>query len=132
MGPQLSCTKVTLETVRKTLEMVRPSFIYGLEESSPKDHIHQRGSGFNHILARLAHDKNTAIAFSLASLHSPTKRPQILGRISQNIAICRKYAVRTHIASFATEPAHMRGPHDIASLFALLGMHPTEIKNSFN
>ena len=41
-----------------------------------------------------------------------------------NIRLCRTYLVRTAIASLAANPLDLRGPLDIISLFARLGMEP--------
>jgi RNase P/RNase MRP subunit p30 len=50
----------------------------------------------------------------------------------QNISLCQKYKVRTAIGSFAEYPFHLRAPHDIISLFIMLGMDTKKIKESLN
>ena len=115
-----SCAKCTPDNIRNLVEHVKPEFIFGLEESMPKDYIHQRGSGINHIIAKLAAQNGTAIAFSLASLQKD--RARIMGRMKQNIELCRKFKCRMLIGSFASSPLEMRAPGDIQSLFTLLGI----------
>ena len=39
----------------------------------------------------------------------------------QNIDLCRKYKVKMLIASFAKDPSGMKSPHDLISLFKVLG-----------
>lgn len=114
------------------IESKKIKLIYGFEEVHKKDHLHQRASGLNHVLCGIANKNNVAVGFSYSSLFS--KNPQtaslIMGRMMQNIALCRKYQVKTAIASFAKSPYELRAPHDIASLFAVLGMDGKKIKES--
>ena len=90
--------------------------------------MHQRGSGLDHILSKLAHDKKVAIGFSLSSIMNSKNKNIILGRMMQNIMLCRKYSVKAVIASFAETPFGMRSPYDMMSLFAVLGMRQEEVK----
>jgi RNase P/RNase MRP subunit p30 len=48
----------------------------------------------------------------------------------QNIKLCQKYKVKTVIASFSEKPFDLRSPHDVKSLFAILGMNSNLIKKS--
>jgi len=117
---------------RILVESKKISIIYGFEESHRKDYMHQRASGLNHIICELAGKNNVAVGFSYSSLFN--KKPEtsslIMGRMMQNIALCRKYKVKTAIASFAPSPYELRAPHDIASMFAVLGMDRKKVKES--
>ena len=117
---------------REIIEKSRSDLVFSLEEYSKKDFMHQRGSGLNHIMAKLAHVNNIMIGFSLNSILNSDKKHMILGRIMQNIKLCRKYKVKMMIASFAFDPMEMRSPHDLMSLFLKLGMHQKEAKDSLN
>ena len=120
------------EQDRPVLERGSADILFGVESSQPKDFMHQRGSGLNHVLCALAKKNDVAIGFSFASILEKigSQRAQLLGRMMQNIRLCRKYKVKTVIASFATDPWQMRSPHDLQSFFIMLGMHPSEAKNS--
>jgi RNase P/RNase MRP subunit p30 len=50
----------------------------------------------------------------------------------QNIDFCRKYKIKTAIASFARNPYEMRGPRDLMSFGIVLGMHPKEANDSLD
>ncbi len=117
---------------RLVLEKSKADVLFGLEESAVKDFMHQRASGLNQILCRLAAKNNMLIGFSFSSLlsSSGSRKAQIFGRMMQNIALCRKYNVKTAIASFAKSPYEMRASRDLEALFALAGMHPKECKES--
>jgi hypothetical protein len=111
-----------------TVEHTPPSVLFDLEASPRHDALHQRASGLNHILARQCAKQRVAVGFSLHAILSAgsERRAVLLGRISQNIGLCRKFKVPMRIGSFARTPGGMRNPADIAALFRTLGMHPSE------
>jgi RNase P/RNase MRP subunit p30 len=109
----------------EVLEQSKANLVFGLENSSRKDFMHQRASGLNHTISKLARDKNIMVGFSLDQILKFNDPSVILGRISQNIRICRKYNVKTIFASFAKDPFMMRDPKDLATFFKFLS-------NSFN
>jgi len=118
------------ENNREIIEVSKANLIFSIEENNKRDFMHQRASGLNQILCKLAKQNNVAIGFSLSSILDSKNKHVILGRIMQNIKLCRKYKVKTVIASFASNPYEMRSPYDIISLFVSLGMHPKEAKDS--
>jgi RNase P/RNase MRP subunit p30 len=122
------------EDNRPAFEQSRPSLVFALEEAQSRDYMHQRGSGLNHILCRLAKENKVKIGFSFNSILAANTltRAQILGRIQQNIKLCRKYKCVTVIASFAKTPFEMRSPQNLMAFFIELGMHQKEAKDSLN
>ena len=121
------------KNLRQVIENSPVEVIFGLEEMSGSDFLHHRASGLNQVLCNLLNKKNKMIGFSFSSLlrASPLKRAQIIGRMRQNFRLCRKYKVKTVIASFARNPYEMRGQADLAGLFLSLGMDPGMVKASF-
>ena len=109
------------EKDRLFIESKKIRIIYGFEESGKKDFMHQRASGLNHILCELAKGNNVSVGFSYSSIISSKNPALIMGRMMQNISLCRKYKVDTLIASFSSNPFELRQPHDLLSLFKLLG-----------
>ena len=103
---------------RQLLEGSKIKMIYGFEQSPLKDRMHQTISGLNHILCEIAKKNIISIGFSYSFLENPT----IIGRMMQNIELCRKYKVKMIFASFAKDPMHLRQAHDVNSLFRLLGV----------
>jgi RNase P/RNase MRP subunit p30 len=102
------------------IERSQINMIFGLEENFRKDFIHQRASGLNQVLCKLANKKEVSIGFSLKSILESKNRHEILGRMVQNMILCKKFKVRTAIVSLAQKPLEMRDVHDIASLFRVL------------
>src|SRR3989338_8551340 len=113
---------------RDVMEKVYADLIFSLEEASRKDFMHQRGSGLDNVLAKLAHDNSVSIGFSISSILSSKNKNIIMGRIMQNIRLCRKYKTKMVIASFAASPYHMRSPHDIISMLSFFGMAQQEAR----
>jgi len=105
---------------KDTIERLKPNIIFSFEENTRKDFIHQRASGLNHILCKSAKENNVIIGFSIKSILDAENKQEILGRMMQNIRICRKYKIKTIIASFAQRPLEMRNVHDLTSLFEIL------------
>ena len=116
---------------REIMEKSKADMVFSFEESPKKDFIHQRASGLNHILCKLAKENNITIGFSLSSILNSKNKQVVLGRIMQNIKLCRKFRVKTAVASFAQKPFEMRGSHDLRSLFEILGSkNPAFLKES--
>lgn len=105
--------------------------ITGLEKLEKSDSLHQRNSGFNQTLAKLSKKNKITIAFNFNDIIESKNKAQIIGRMTQNIKLCRKYKVKMIIASFAKNKYQMRNPKDLMSLFILIGMTPKEAQNAF-
>ena len=121
------------DRLRSAIEMKQADLFYDVETVTKKDYLHHRGSGLNHVLATLLHKKGSGIAFAFSMLlHADLgRRAQLIGRIQQNIMLCRKYDVPMVVASFAGRPYEMRSPHDLTALFKDVGMHPKEIMDGW-
>lgn len=117
---------------RQAMERSARGIIFGLELVERKDSMHARRSGLNHVLCRICHEKEKMVAFSFGDVlgASSWQRAIILGRMMQNSDFCRRFKVRTSIASFAREPYGMRAPHDLIAWGIALGMHPKDAKDS--
>ncbi len=116
------------EKDRFFIESKKIKLIYGFEELYKKDYLHQRASGLNHVLCELARKNKVEVGFSYSSIINSKNNALLMGRIMQNLGLCRKYKVNIAVASFSSNPFDLRHHHDIASLFKLLG---TDAKNNF-
>ena len=81
-------------------------------------------------ICRFACKNGVIAAFSFSSLLNSGNSPLFLGRIRQNIKLCRKYGVKTAIASLSDNPFWMRSPHDLKALLLSLGMDTENAKKS--
>ena len=96
-----------------------------------RDFMHQRNSGLNHVLCHLAKENNVAIGFSFSSVLHTKDRAFVLGRIMQNIRLCRKYKLTIVIGSFAGDPWEIRSEKDLQAFFKVLGMTGKEVQMHF-
>ena len=110
----------------------RVDFVFDLEKNSKKDYIHHRGSGMNHVTAKQLAQNKTSLAFDFNSVLKSKQKDKIIGKMMQNVMLCRKYKVKTIIASFATSPYEMRAAKDLISFGITLGMNPGEAKKAVN
>ncbi|HLC97022.1 MAG TPA: RNase P subunit p30 family protein [Candidatus Nanoarchaeia archaeon] len=102
--------------IREAFEKNSNLIVFNLE-NTPKDYLHHRSSGLNQVLCKLAQSNEITVAFSfnLILRAAPIERARILGRMRQNIFLCRKYEVKTMIASFAQDVYEMRTKQDLES-----------------
>ncbi|MCK5107785.1 MAG: hypothetical protein KAQ83_03585 [Nanoarchaeota archaeon] len=102
------------EIDRTNLEQGKFDIIFNLENNERSDYIHQRNSGLNQVFCKLAKTKQTAIGISFSNLleQKSLVRAKFLGRIEQNLKLCKKYKVNVVFASFASKPEQMRSPND--------------------
>lgn len=119
---------------REILSSKNIDILVSPEKNRKEDFLHHRNSGLNHILCVLAKKNKIAIAFSFNEIlmSNGVERAKIIGRMAQNIRLCRKYKVEMIIASFATNKYEMRSLSDLKSFGAVIGMNSNEIKRSFN
>ena len=118
------------EGARHVLEKTMVDIVFDVEQVQGQDLARQRRSGLNHIIAGIAAARQKHIGFSFHSLLSCSgiKRSQLLGRMQQNVILCRKYKTGMVLASFATTPMEMRAPRDLLAVGQLMGMTAGEAK----
>jgi|SRR3989344_2315219 len=94
--------------------------LFDIEDVS--DSMHQRRSGLNQVLCKMMSKYNVAYGINLSSIFNHQNRAQHLGRIMQNIMLCKKYGVEMVFGSFAKNPIEMRNSDDLESLLRILGV----------
>ncbi|MBI1972725.1 hypothetical protein HYS50_01840 [Candidatus Woesearchaeota archaeon] len=122
----------TEEKNRTAVENKQVDILLAPERAGKKDKFTQRDSGLNHVLCALAKKNDIAIGFSFSDLLNSLHRAIVLGRMMQNVRLCRKYKVRMVVASFAKNPWEMRSAHDLFAFAQVLGMTPKEAKLALN
>ena len=114
------------ELNRKILEKENIDILL-LNQSNKKDKLKQRDSGLNQVMAKIAKTKNIAIGINLDEIiHSEkTKRAKILGRIIQNVEICKKKKLKMVFFS----KKENKNVYDLKALSLVLGMPTNMIKD---
>ncbi len=117
---------------RKAVENKDIDILLHPEKNDKKDFMKSRNSGLNQVLCKIAKKNDVAIGFSFNEILKSSRRSLLIGRMRQNIKLCRKYKVRMVFASFAKSLYEMRGAKDLFSLAQVLGMSPGEAKKALN
>ena len=120
------------EKNRKAVENKQVDILLAPERAGKKDKFTQRDSGLNHVLCALAKKNDVAIGFSFSDVLNSPHRATVLGRMMQNVRLCRKYKVKMVVASFAHNPWEMRPAHDMVAFAQVLSMTPKEAQQALN
>ena len=115
--------RVSVKNIQQAL-LVRDVWgITGLEFASPKDGMHHYHSTFNQVLAKLAKQHWKAVIFLLSDIHDLGRdsRGAVLGRLSQNISLCKKYGVTWYLWSGARNSFDWVSPRSRIAFAKTLG-----------
>jgi len=115
---------------RNHFESKKTNIVFDLEETFKTDNLHFRNSGLNQVLSSLAHENKIFIGFDFSLLLNANKKGVILGRMIQNVSLCKKYKVKMLIASFARKPSEMRFWKDLISFGVTLSLSLKESKEA--
>lgn len=91
-----------------------------------KDSLHFRNSGMDQIICSLMNKNGIAMAFTLDKINNHVE----IGRIMQNIRLCRKYKVKMLFFTFSDNIYGLRAKLDIIAFLQVLGMTPNEAKEA--
>ncbi|MDO8556612.1 MAG: RNase P subunit p30 family protein [Nanoarchaeota archaeon] len=128
----LTATPITEEDYKKTFTSRKIDFVYNLEQQQKNDKTHSRTAGLTQVWCKLAKEHDIAVAFNYRSLLLAKDPARLLGRMQQNVKLCRKYHVIMIIASFANNPYEQRAPAELESFGILLGMTSKEAHQALN
>ncbi|MFH0869941.1 MAG: hypothetical protein V1866_02700 [archaeon] len=101
---------------REFFESKRVGFVIDAESDPGRDLFFQRRAGLDEAMCKLAKEKTTTLVFDLRLLRDNAA----LGRMMQNAALCRKYKLKTVVATFAFSPLQMRAPKDLEGFSRML------------
>ena len=87
---------------RKILEYGKFDVLLSPELGKRKDSLKQMDSGLNHVLAKIAAKNNVAIGIDMDEISKLERkeRAKVIGRIIQNIKICRKAKTRLKLFNY--------------------------------
>lgn len=113
---------------RIALENKNVNILLSPEKGRDRDFTHFRNSGLNQVLCNLAHKNGIAIGFDINEVLNAKDQANVLGRMMQNIRLCRKYKVKMLIFDFSNE----RTKEELRSFGIVLGMTPGEANQAVN
>ena len=103
------------DNIRMIIEKLRPNCIIGAEDVLGGDFLHHRSSGLNHILTCLMAKFRISYGVCFSDVLKKARKTDqavLLGRIKQNITLCRKSKVNVVVGSFCKNVFEMRCPTD--------------------
>lgn len=116
------------ETARKLVENKKVKILVNPHVNVHRDSLHFRSGGLDQVVCALANKNDVAIGFSLDNLSNPI----MLGRVKQNILLCRKYKVKMLFFTFGKTRYELRGVQDLLSLLRVLGMNGKEANEALS
>ena len=121
----------SLEENRKMIEKKLDIFL-SPEKNIKKNGLKNLDTGLNHVICKIAKEKNIAIGFSFSSLLNSDKLELTLARMKENIKLCKKYEVKIIIGSFAEDMFEMRMVKDLIVFGNVIGLNNEQTKNALN
>lgn len=118
----------------KALKNKNIDILLSPEKNSGRDKMHSRESGMNHVLCKLARDNKIAIGINFGDILNSKgeRRANLIGKLMQNIRLCRKYKVKMVIVSIAKNEYEMRAGKELFALCRVLGMNGLQAKEALN
>ena len=108
------------KNARAAFEKQDYDIVFGLEKSKENDFMKQRNSGLNQVLCKIAASKDKVYGINFNDVLNSKNRPLVIGRMMQNIMLCKKYKVKMIIFSGAKEPYEIRAQKDLDSFFEII------------
>lgn len=113
----------------RSLFKVGVDMLYDLEILDERhDNMHHRNSGLDSTVAKLCATHDVLVGINLANLR--TLDPKTIGRVQQNIALCRQHKAAMAVYSDAKHAEELPYETDVRSLLITLGMTPGEAKDA--
>jgi len=112
---------------RKVLEIKGVDVLLSPEKGHERDSLKQRDSGLNHVLCKLAAKNNIIIGIDFKNLKlKEIELGKWLGRVMQNIRLCRKFRVKMKIFNSKMTKQELR------SFLLSLGMSTQQVKETIS
>ena len=106
--------------LREQLKRKKKLILISIEGDMHSDFLRQRNSGLNHIIVKEASLGMYFIDFRSISKNKGRRRATILGRVMQNVRLCRG-KIPIGIATFSTNPKKLRRYHDLVGIGRVFG-----------
>ncbi len=109
---------------RRAIETLKINYLVSPEIGDARDTLKQRDSGLNHVVAKEAKNNNIVLVINMSEISKLDDKSmsKMLGRIIQNIKICRKAKCDIKIASLATSKKEIVDEKGRKSFGISLGM----------
>ena len=120
------------DKVMKAVSNLNVDIVTGVENGNKKDKMSSRNSGLNQVICKEASENKVAIGFDFNLVLNVDDKQKIIGRMMQNVKLCRKYKVKMVLFSGAKNKFEMRSAKDLIAFGRVLGMTGSEVKKALN
>ena len=121
--------------LKKILFSKRAAVVFNSEYLFEEDDLHFRRGGLDEQLLSKAREKKIGIGFSFSdfiNIRDSRIRAKVLGRMQQNVRLCRKYKLKMAAASLAMNRWEMRHANDLFAFARAIGMTGREAKEALD
>jgi RNase P/RNase MRP subunit p30 len=127
----LKVVRADKKNLRKIFESKNVDLVVGLESVFGRDNLHYLKSGLNQVLCNLAVKNKIGVGFSFYDILESKEKDKVLGRVIQNVNLCKKYKVNFMLGSFAKEKYDLRMKKDLEAFGRLIGIDKLDNKKIF-
>ena len=108
---------------RLAVETRKVDVLLSPEKNNKRDFMFFRNSGLNQVLCKLAVKNHISIGFNFSDILNSNgkERSKLLGRMTQNVRLCKKYKVKMEFSSFAKNKFELRSDAILTSFAKVLG-----------
>ena len=119
------------EINKNLLENKKVDILLSLERNRERDFMKSRDSGLNQTLCKLASKNKIAVGFNFSDVFNTNgiERSNLLGKMMQNVRLCKKYKVKIIVGSFASKWQELRSERDLIAFGREIGIEKVNNKD---
>ncbi|MBU3923590.1 MAG: hypothetical protein KJ592_01620 [Nanoarchaeota archaeon] len=113
---------------RRVVETLKVDYLVSVECKTGRGNLKQRDSGINHVVAKMARDRGIVFVVDVSEISrmKGIVKALRLGRVIQNVKICRKAGCGLKIASFGLKESEVVGEVERRAFGVGLGMSSSQ------
>lgn len=117
---------------RRAVETLKIDYLVSPEKNAGRDSLKQRDSGINHVVAKMAREKGISIVVDWSELEKLKGKEKALrlGKLIQNVKICKKAGCKIKIASLAKDEKGIVDKKARIAFGVSLGMSSVQARDS--
>ena len=120
--------KVIVEAGNEKINMFliankKVDIIFNFEKFTNRDYFNIRQSGLNQVMCKSLKKNNIAVGFSFSAVldKEGIERSKLLGKMAQNVRLCKKYKVKMVFDNFANDKKLFKDKICLKAFYGILG-----------
>ncbi len=117
---------------REASETWEVDLIADPELNADRDPVNQWSGGLDHIMCSFMNERGIGYCVNADNILDAggRDRVRVLGRITQNIRLCKKYKVKVVFACGTRSKWNVRSPHDLMEIAKLTGLSSSDARKT--